>query len=104
VSSSKSKPRVGAVLSADKEKSEINFIGYGVYVGDEVPVEAVGWIADALRENKVLNPKIVLDNGTVVWGCECWWGSEENVKEMLSKFKTVISVDIEEARRKACGQ
>lgn len=22
------------------------------------------------------NPKIILDDGEVVWGCECWWGPE----------------------------
>ena len=22
------------------------------------------------------DPKIILDDGEVVWGCECWWGPE----------------------------
>jgi len=79
--------RVGAVLSGD-EKS-VKFIGFGKYVGEAVPNEAVGFMADALKENEMTNPKIELDNGEVVYGCECWWGSEESVKEMLEGMEVI---------------
>ena len=76
-----------AVLSADAER----FLGYGVYVGDEDCPPLREWLAREARklgceitarrletgELKKLNPKIRLDNGTVVWGCECWWGDAE---------------------------
>jgi hypothetical protein len=42
----------------------------GDYVGDE-PYQHDGnpWVPKGRR-----NPKIVLEGGGVVWGCECWWG------------------------------
>lgn len=64
--------RVGAVRNADK--NTVYLYGYGVYEGDEIHPE-LGFP----------NPKIQLDNGSVVWGCECWWGSEEKVKQMIGE-------------------
>lgn len=87
--------RVYAVLSATPE--EVSFLGFGVYVGDEVPPAPMGFVRavfnaatwedfdrvvaeDAGSEPnpaaRPTNPKIVLDDGEVVWGCECWWGPE----------------------------
>ena len=62
--------RVGAMLGA-RDKT-VRFLGYGVYQGDEVPPENIGGFNMGFP-----NPKIVLDNGKVVWGCECWWGAED---------------------------
>jgi hypothetical protein len=76
--------RVGAILgSGDKT---VQFLGYGVYEGDFIPVEAVGGMADVLREVKIENPRIKLDNGSVVYGCECWWGPETAIKSRLERF------------------
>jgi len=88
--------RVGAILNQDDDGT-INFLGYGVYERDEVPSSAAGGMAKSLREIGILNPKIVLDNGKVVWGCECWWGSEKRVAETL-KDQKVINVDIDTVR------
>lgn len=87
--------RVYAVLSATAD--EVSLLGFGVYVGDEVPpaptgvVRALFGAATWEEFDKVVaedmgcepnpatrptNPKIVLDDGEVVWGCECWWGPE----------------------------
>ena len=33
-----------------------------------------------------MNPRLKLDNGEVVWGCECWWGSEAKIKDMVEKW------------------
>ena len=70
--------RVGAILSGTGgDNPTVQFLGYGTYVGDEVPdADAAGWVAEALREAGATNPKSVLDNGDVVWGCECWFGEE----------------------------
>jgi hypothetical protein len=57
----------------DANKTEINIYGYGKYEGDE-PCPMMGGIR---------NPKIVLDNGDVVWGCECWWGDVEKAEQEL---------------------
>jgi hypothetical protein len=67
--------RIGAILSADG--STVNLLGYGVYAGDEIP--PTGFAHDA----GIKNPKLQLDNGKVVWGQECWWGSEQAVKNSI---------------------
>lgn len=75
--------RVGAVFATAKD-GVVEMLGYGVYEGDFVPVEGGGWMAAALKEAQVPNPRIRLDNGDVVYGCECWWGPEESVKERVA--------------------
>ena len=87
--------RVGAILSGGEEG--IKFLGYGVYVGDEVPEGAAG-LGEELKEHAIANPKIELDDGSIVWGCECWWGPEEKIRETL-EGQTVIEVSIDDARR-----
>jgi hypothetical protein len=87
--------RVYAVLSATA--AEVSLLGFGVYVGDEVPpapmgiTRAVFGVATWEEFDRVVaedtdcqpnaaarptNPKILLDTGEVVWGAECWWGPE----------------------------
>lgn len=47
-----------------------------------------------------LNPRIDLPNGKHVWGCECWWGPEEAVREKFKNWKWT-EVDIDEERKRA---
>lgn len=94
--------RVGAILNQDDDGT-INFLGFGAYVGDEVPLSAAGDMAEISREIGTPNPKIVLDNGKIVWGCECWWGSEKRVAETLNGHK-VINVDIDTVRANWRGE
>jgi hypothetical protein len=68
--------RVGAIQSSDKDI--VKFFGYGVYVGDTIPPNF-----------PILNPTINLDNGQVVYGYECWWGSEARVKEIIGDRKVI---------------
>lgn len=89
--------RVGAILGADEDV--VKFLGYGVYEGDEVPDENAVGFGPILREMKRPNPKIKLDSGKVVWGCECWWGPEEATKKKLERYANVVETDIDEARR-----
>ena len=87
--------RVGAILSSNKE--EVHFLGYGEYVGDEVPPADTAdpeSFQQLLHENSIANPKIVLDNGNVVWGCQCWWGPEEKVKTNISDGRKIIEAVI----------
>lgn len=77
--------RIGAICSAKNNK--VIFFGYGTYQGDEIPPEDIGF--------GVPNPKIVLDNGQVIWGCQCWWGTEEQVKKQL-EGRTIINITPEE--------
>ena len=80
--------RVGAICSADE--NTVRLFGYGVYDGDHVPPDDVGLGHP--------NPRITLDNGKVVWGCECWWASEERIKRAVGD-RAVVIVDPEEHRK-----
>lgn len=64
--------RVGAFMS--RTDSSVEFCGYGVYLGD-LPCKRLGYRS---------NPKIQLDNGKQVWGCECWWGSEAEIQKEIA--------------------
>ena len=75
--------RAGAFSSCDDDTIEL--LGYGTYEGEQVPDK------EALKRLVVPNPKITLDDGRVVWGFECWWGSEEKIKKMEST-RTVVLV------------
>lgn len=79
--------RVGAIQKADKDS--VHFYGWGVYEGDFVPQRGF------MKGSSITNPQIKLDNGKLVWGCECWWGPEDKVKEMIGDRK-VINVEVEE--------
>lgn len=72
--------RVGAIQKMDEET--VHLFGYGVYDGDlEVP-DNPGWF----------NPRITLDSGKIVWGYQCWWGSEGEVKSIIANKTTIIEV------------
>lgn len=94
--------RVGAILSSSEDPKEVQFLGYGTYVGERVPLEAVGWMAEVLREEAIENPCIVLDDGSVVYGCECWWTSETAMKKRLASHAAdgyrIVACDIEATR------
>jgi hypothetical protein len=87
--------RIGALLEACVATSKAHFLGYGVYEGDFIPPPEV----NPDLNPGIPNPKLILDNGQVVWGCECWWMPEEDMKDMLKGFQTIVTVDIEKARK-----
>lgn len=94
--------RVIAIQDADEK--EIRAFGFGEYVGDEVPPSDTGGLGPILHEAKQLNPKIVLDNGDVVWGCECWWGNEERFYKEMHRGRKIVFVSIKEARERQISQ
>lgn len=72
--------RVGVLFSVDYNAKIVQLIGYGELVGDEIPPKNINpWISGGNRPN----PKIILDDGDIVWGCECWWGAEDIIKEKI---------------------
>jgi hypothetical protein len=96
-------------------------LGYGTYegdfiVGDETstdppPVGAVAEMHVALNAAReegrfplMRNPRIRLDNGSVVWGCECWWGSEAGIRDMIEKRRAegfeIRELDMNQVREK----
>jgi len=75
--------RVGAILKATDEK--VYLFGYGTYSEEIPPPDPQGkrGMVDFVHSANVTNPKLTMDDGTVVWGCECWWGREEEVKKFI---------------------
>jgi len=97
---------VGAICSIEEKdgKHVAKFFGYGVYLGEKVPhTEDVKLFGVSLKKLNRPNPCIRLDSGKLVYGCECWWGSEERIKEILEECDEIVMVDIEELRRKHFG-
>jgi hypothetical protein len=88
--------RVGAILEVND--NDVKFLGFGRYIGDFVPEEAVGFLATFFKETRKPCPKIELDSGKVVYGCECWWEEEGRVKKILSNYDKVENVDIDKIR------
>lgn len=88
--------RIGAILKAKNDV--VYFLGFGVYKGDEVPPEDVGGFNVGMP-----NPRLDLDDGQTVWGCECWWGSENKVKEMIAQYDEIENVVIRPPRKDAIG-
>ena len=73
--------RVGVFHSLTEQT--LALLGYGVYEGDEVPPESI--IAPIIGKPALIGlavPKLRLDDGTVVWGCEVWWNDEGSVKKL----------------------
>lgn len=93
-------------ISHSKDKT-IYIFGYGTYEGDKVPGQdekttPAGTMGEIITEAKVANPLIKLDNGKVVWGCECWWGELEGFAEKYKDY-TIVEVDIDASRTKTSG-
>lgn len=80
--------------------------GEGTLLGDLHPKDfseenqPVGSLAEMLMEEEIENPCIKLDNGNIIWGCECWWGSVGKIKKELEQYKEVRQIDIKEQRDK----
>lgn len=95
--------RIGAVLSATDK--QVEFIGYGTYEGEEVPDEECVGMGPMLRAIGMPNAKIKLDSGETVYGCECWWSEEEELKQYIerrqSEGHTIINITVSEFRTRA---
>ena len=83
--------RVGAIKQI--ENGVVEFLGYGELLGEEIPPKEIGGFNIGRP-----NPKIQLDTGEVVWGCECWWATEDIIERVLKKNKEVVNVTIENLR------
>ncbi len=90
--------RIGAIFGAKGDTIEI--FGYGEFKGDTVPPKDSLGFGSMLHEANVENPKILLDSGETLWGCECWWGREDKIKEKIASYKNVITISVQEARSK----
>ena len=90
--------RVGAVKSFDH--GTLKVFGFGEYIGEEIPP------SDSLGYSKIMSSgqqkdrKILLDDGHIIYGSECWIFDELDVRKSLNKYEHVEYVDIEECRSK----
>lgn len=92
--------RVGAIASADE--TSIIMFGFGVRVEDEVPTDAQGEQAEMCKLLKRKNPCLLLDSGKKVYGCECWWGLEADIKQgILERKLEVKEADLDAERKLA---
>jgi hypothetical protein len=82
---------------ASANDEEVHLFGYGVYEGDEAPPPNV---MGPFGYSDFPNPKIRLDSGEVVWGCECWWCPEEDMKQGIGS-RRVVPITPEEYRSRA---
>ena len=82
--------RVGAIYSIDHDKKEVHFFGFGIYGGEERPTDDVfhlGFPVSSMAPEGYTNPKLVLDNGQIVYGCESWWGTEGKITSMIKDLE-----------------
>ncbi len=97
--------RVGAILGSKDKVVEL--LGFGIYEGDFDPeldtTKAVGFMAEMRKGLGLSNPRIRLDSGQVVWGCECWWGPESKIQHEIETWKAsgyvIKKVDIDAIRK-----
>lgn len=90
--------RVGLISHDDGHT--IYIFGYGTYIGTKVPdVEVPGNLADVARKLSHDVPFFKLDGSDdIIYGCECWWKSEDDVKEICDGFDNVESISIHSVR------
>jgi hypothetical protein len=89
--------RVGVFHSC--EKKTLALLGYGTYEGEEVPPEGILGQVGPLNILGWFTPKLKLDDGTVIWGCEAWWGPEPEIKAM-EQGRQIVKPKIESLRKK----
>lgn len=79
----------------------LRLIGYGTYIGDEVPGEEAAGFCQLLREENIVNPCIELDdNRGKVYGAECWWGPVDEVQSRIEKSDPdIVFVSLDELRK-----
>ena len=88
--------RVGAIIGADAET--IKLLGYGVRIEDQIPPANTAGMGYILHEIEKTNPTLQLDNGDIVFGCECWWGSEDHIQHWIDG-REIIEVSIHDYRK-----
>jgi len=90
--------RIGTYRSSTEDSFYL--FGFGVYVGNEIPPNNVKFLGSDVKKAQMkfqLDPQPGEKEGKVVWECECWYDTEENIKKTIAG-RTVVVVDIEVAR------
>lgn len=88
--------RVGVVHSILDDT--VNLLGYGVYLGQQVPEAGIDRNADSIIKGNGKAPAVKLDSGTIVYGWECAQiESEYWIEERFRNYKVEI-VDVQKMR------
>ena len=59
----------------------------------------VKFFGNSLKELGLSSPCILLDSGERVYGCECWWGGEDQVKEAEKECHTIEIISVKKIRK-----
>lgn len=79
--------RVGAIMRANQ--TTVWVYGFGLYLGELRPPDNI--LSTLLMRGR--HPCIRLDNGRgYVWGCQCWWGPEAQIRAVIGE-RTEVLVD-----------
>lgn len=92
------------VISHIDENGVAHMLGFGTFDGEHpIGAEAVGCIAAQCRARGRVNPRITLESGDVVWGAECWFGTEQAIRRTLEEGRVqgTVNEDIKALREKA---
>lgn len=71
----------------DENDTDIFLFGEGTYMGDK-PCPLLGGAP---------NPYILMDDGTHMWGCACWWGPIDRFNKSALAAKTRHMVQMDDA-------
>lgn len=78
----------------------IFLFGRGTYDGyKEIEQDDVFFMGLNMKGRE--NPRITLDNGEIVWGCESWWGPEDTLDTLIERGAEVVEVSIHDYRKEA---
>jgi len=91
--------RTGMRLVAlhDETDEHVEIIGSGQYIGKMVPDESSS-SSEQLRELDIPDNTIELDDGCLVYECECYFLPEEELEDYLGGRDRVY-IDIDQIRR-----
>ena len=90
--------RVGAIKGFDKDTLRV--FGFGEFIGEEIPPsDSIGY-SKIMYSGQQKDRKILLDNGNVIYGGECWLFDELEVRKSMKEYEHVEYVDIKEYRSK----
>lgn len=93
--------RVGAVRHTDQD-GRMHVFGYGVLESAAIVGREAGGSDSALaRFEGTLVPRIILDDGRIVWGTECHLAREDELRVFAEETGRVVPCDIDELRVKA---
>jgi hypothetical protein len=79
--------------------TKVEFFGYGHYLGEEIPPPGITFMGMELHKFGDETPKLQLDNGDIIWGCECVWATEEQMQRDVAGIELEI-VSIHDVRGK----